>query len=101
MLPDEEPVGVFGTTGVFGRIGAGAKGTSVFVARAGDAGSAGDTALAAMVSTGLTSLLDALPLAVVGVDDAVAVTAGIGRGVVASTAGGFAEATDTAGNGQR
>jgi len=101
MLPGEEAFAVLGTTGVFGRIGAGAERTSVFAAGADDAGSAGDAALAGMVSTGLTSLLAALPLAVAGVDDAVAVTAGTGGGVIASTVGCFAEATDAAGDGQR
>ena len=98
MLPGEEALAVLGTTGVFGRIGAGTEGTSVFAA---GAGSAGDAALAGTVSIGLTSLLAALPLAVAGVDDAVAVTVEIGGRVVASTVGGFAEATDAAGDGQR
>jgi hypothetical protein len=113
MLPDEEAVAVLVTTGVFGRIGADAEGTSVFAAGVGDMGSTGDAALAGTVSTGLTFLgtlplastgltsLATLPPEVVGVEDAVATATGIGGSVGASTVGGFADATDAAGNGQR
>jgi hypothetical protein len=100
MLPDDEGVAALGTIVVFGTIGADAEDTSVFVAGAGDVGSTGDTALAGTVSTGLTSLA-ALPPAVLIVEDAVAATTGIGGGVVASTVGGFADATDATGDGHR
>jgi hypothetical protein len=56
-----------------------------------------------MVSTGLTFLAGLTVVFVgvvfVGVEDAVAVTAGVGR--VTSAVGGFAEAIDAAGKGQR
>jgi hypothetical protein len=87
MLPDEAVVAGFGTGGT------GAETTSVFAV-----GSGGDAGCGRTESTVLTSLL-ALPLAVVGAEGTVAATAA--AGFVVSIAGGRAEATDTAGGGQR
>jgi hypothetical protein len=87
MLPDDAIVAGFGTAGT------GAEITSVFAAGSGcDAGCGGTE------SAVFTSLV-ALPLAVVGAEGTLAVTAA--AGFVVSIAGGFAEATDAAGGGQR
>jgi hypothetical protein len=88
MLPDEVAAAVFETTVV-----AGSTVPSVFAA-----GDAGDAVFAGTVSTALTSLA-ALTAVFVGVEDAVAVTAAVGA--VTSAVGGFAEATDAAGDEQR
>jgi hypothetical protein len=78
---------------VFATLGADASVTSAFAT-----GDAGDTASAGTRSTALTSLAALTPV-VVGVDDAVAVTAAVGAGT--SAVGGFAEAIVAAGDGQR
>ncbi len=94
VLPDEAAAAVFETV---------AAGTAVTSFFAGGAGSAGDPAFTGMVSTALTSLAGLTVVFVgvvfVGVEDAVAVTAGIDT--VTSPIGGFAEAIDAAGEGQR
>jgi hypothetical protein len=74
-------------------LGAGALVTSTFAT-----GGAGDAAFAVTLSIALTSLAALTPV-LVGVDDAVAVTAAVGAGT--SAVGGFAEATVAAGDGQR
>jgi hypothetical protein len=99
VLPEGVAVAVFET------VAAGAGVASVFTT--GDAGDTvfaddtvftGDTAFAGTVSTALTSLAALTPVSV-EVDGAVAGAAGAGG--VASAVGGFIEATDTAGGGQR
>jgi hypothetical protein len=88
----------------FDTVATGSEATSVFAT-----GDAGNADFAGTESAALTSLA-ALPPAVavraegavaVRAEGTVAVTAGAGAGAVVSTAGGFAEATDAAGDGQR
>jgi hypothetical protein len=97
LLLDEGPGTLLGT------VGAGATGTSFFTGisffTTGGAGDAGDATFVGTVSAAFTfTSLAALASVFVGVEDAVAA----GRlGAVASVVGGFTEATDAAGSGQR